>query len=100
MRITSVLVAVAASLTLAVTGCGGVNEVEEVPAPEAISAVEQQMSSETGKVTAVDGWVPGCEMKWSCSYGTYYWTYEQCTAECGGAPCYRDYACDGTCLCP
>lgn len=94
MRITSVLVAVGASLMLA--ACGGAVEVEEVPAAEPTLVDEQVSTEEPGTVTAM----AICPLKWTCWDGKYYSTLEQCTAACGGNPCERDYACNGTCVCP
>ena len=95
MRITSVLVAVGASLMLAVTACGGVSEVEEVPASETTLA-EEQVSSEPDTVTAL----AICPRKWTCWNGRWYATSAACTTACGGATCELDYACNGTCVCP
>jgi hypothetical protein len=95
MRITSVLVAVGASLMLTLTACGGTSEVEEIQAPEAVTA-EEQVSTETENVTAM----AICPRKWTCWNGYWYSTQTACTTACGGATCELEYACNGTCVCP
>jgi hypothetical protein len=100
MRITALLVAFVTGLTLAMTGCGGTSELDQAPASEAVVADEQlsQADSSEGNVSAMAG---GCPRIWECSTtGTIYTTLTKCNAACGGAPCYGDYACDGTCICP
>jgi hypothetical protein len=93
MRITSLLVAVVTGLTLAVTGCGGTSELDEAPASESV-LVEQQQPTDNVSALAI------CPLKWTCFNGSYYSTQAQCTAACGGSTCERDYACNGTCVCP
>jgi hypothetical protein len=41
-----------------------------------------------------------CPLRWTCDSGIYYSTQSQCLAACGGATCYRDYDCSGSCFCP
>ncbi len=41
-----------------------------------------------------------CPLRWTCDFVSYYSTKTQCTAACGGDPCFRDYDCSGTCVCP
>jgi len=98
MRITSLLVAVVAGLTFAVAGCGGVSESQQAPASEAVLVQEQisQGDSSEENVSAMGI----CPSLWTCNSTTYYSTQSQCTAACGGSPCYRDYACNRSCLCP
>ncbi len=98
MRITSLVVAVVAGLTIAVTGCGG-TEPEQTPATEAglvdEQAAQQNVSQQDITPLAI------CPLKWACdANGKYYSTQAQCTAACSGSTCYRDYACTGTCVCP
>jgi hypothetical protein len=95
MRITSVLVAVGASLMLAVTACGGPVEVDEVSAAEPVQT-DEQMSTEQGTVTAM----AICSRKWTCWNGFWYSTQTACTTACGGATCEQDYYCNGSCVCP
>lgn len=90
MRITSVVVAFVAGLTLAMTGCGGV-EPEQSPGTD--PAVEQGAPDD---VTAQ----AVCPLKWLCdTTGKYYSTQSTCASACD-VTCYRDYACTGTCICP
>lgn len=99
MRITALLVAFVTGLTLAMTGCG-TSELEQAPASEAVLAEEQlsQGDSSEGNVSAMAG---GCPRIWECSAtGSIYSTLSQCNAACGGAICYADYNCNGTCICP
>jgi hypothetical protein len=94
MRITTLLVAFVTGLTLA--GCGGT--IEEAPPPEAV-IVDGQTASEvatTGNVTAQ----AICPLKWTCDSWHYYSTQTTCETYCGVGNCYRDYACNGTCVCP
>jgi hypothetical protein len=41
-----------------------------------------------------------CPLRWTCDSISYYSTQSACVTACGGEPCYRDYDCRGTCLCP
>ncbi|MFL5346426.1 MAG: hypothetical protein ACJ8AT_16685 [Hyalangium sp.] len=99
MRITSLLAAVVATLTFAVTGCGGTYVPDEAPASESIKTSVQtdQQSNPDQNVHEMTV----CPLKWACdTTGLYYSTQAQCTAACGATPCYRDYACTGNCVCP
>lgn len=90
MRIKSVLAVFITGLSLAVAGCGTEAQVvTSEPAP-----VEEQTSQESSSLAK------GCPLKWTCDYQSYYNTQAQCSAACGGATCDRDYACNGTCICP
>jgi hypothetical protein len=99
MRITSVVVAVIAGLTFAVTGCGGAIESEQDQ--DSIQAAPQgsEQSATEGDVTAMGI----CPLQWYCD-GTarYYSTQSACNTACApyGYTCYRDYACTGSCICP
>jgi hypothetical protein len=90
MRITSLAAVLIAGLTFAGAGCG-----TTLPSPEAEQAAAEQASSEgtyTGQAV--------CKLMWTCDWSAYYTTQAQCTAACGGNACYRDYACNGGCVCP
>jgi hypothetical protein len=94
MRITSLLVAFITGLTLAVAGCGGTSELEETPVASEAVVVEEQQPTDNVSALAI------CPLKWTCYDGKYYSTQAHCTTACGGATCERDYACNGTCVCP
>jgi hypothetical protein len=99
MRITSVVVAVIAGLTFAVTGCGGTIESEQ--GQESIQAEMQgsEQSASEGDVTAM----AICPLRWYCdANGANYSTKSACTTACApfGVECYPDYACNGRCVCP
>jgi hypothetical protein len=98
MRITSPLIAVVAGLTFAMTGCGGESESQQAPASESVLVEEQLFQGDTSEenVSAM----ATCPLMWTCNWTTYYGTQSQCTAACGGSPCYKDYACNSSCLCP
>lgn len=97
VRITTLLVAVVASLTFAVTGCGGPVEPEQVPAVESVVASDpaagQDSTEENVSAMAT------CPYMWTCDFSAYYSTKYECTAACGST-CYRDYYCHTGCLCP
>lgn len=93
MRITSVVVALAAGFTLALTGCGGTIVPEE--SPNSDTAVTDQQGA-PGDVTAQ----AICPLRWTCDWTHWYGTQTQCQTACGANPCERDYACNGTCVCP
>ncbi|ADO75029.1 hypothetical protein [Stigmatella aurantiaca] len=99
MRITSLMVVLFAGLTLAGAGCGSAEPVstDEQVSTQGASAQtgsEQSSSEESHSAQAV------CPLKWTCNFSTYYNTNAQCTAACGANTCYREHACNGTCVCP
>jgi hypothetical protein len=98
MRINSLLAVLVASLTFAITGCGGTYVPDEAPAAESVQAPEQTapQSSADQPVTQLTI----CPLRWTCDTGAYYGTSTQCAAACGSNLCYRDYACTGSCVCP
>jgi hypothetical protein len=83
---------------LAVTGCGGTEVPNETPVSESVQAPAQpapQSSEHTVTQMSV------CPQMWYCdTTNAYYSTSTQCAAACGSVACYRDYRCNGTCLCP
>ncbi|SEM29570.1 hypothetical protein SAMN05444354_114127 [Stigmatella aurantiaca] len=90
MRITSFVAVLVAGLTFAGTGCGSTQ-----PAPTEEQAAAEQVSTDgTHSEQAI------CKLMWTCDWSGYYSTQAQCTAACGSNTCYRDYACNGTCVCP
>ncbi|MDC0710644.1 hypothetical protein POL68_19365 [Stigmatella sp. ncwal1] len=95
MRITSLMVVLVAGLTLAGTGCGNA---QPVSTDEQVST--QGVSEQTGSEQSSSALVGPCPLKWTCDYSAYYATKAACTTACGTNTCYRDYACNGTCICP
>jgi hypothetical protein len=92
MRINSVVAALMAGLALAVTGCGVESESES----ENPQAPVSETAPADGQVTAM----AICPLKWTCNWVKYYSTESACTTACGATPCFTDYACTGSCLCP
>ncbi|ADO72912.1 hypothetical protein [Stigmatella aurantiaca] len=100
MRITALLVVCVTGLTLAMAGCGGTVESEPSQAPESTLA-GQQVSQEDGAEGEVSEMAGGCPRIWVCpTTEASYGTAAQCRTACGGATCYLDYACNGSCICP
>ncbi|QRN95925.1 hypothetical protein JRI60_43945 [Archangium violaceum] len=94
MRINSVVAALIAGLALAVTGCGVESESESENPQAPVS--ESEAAPADGQVTAM----AICPLKWTCNWVRYYSTQSACTTACGATPCFTDYACTGSCVCP
>ncbi len=95
MRISKLLVVVAAGLTFGLGGCGPIDPAPaDEPAAVSESAAGQEGSEEN--VTAM----ATCPLRWTCDYWNYYSTKSACEAACGVGSCVRDFDCNGTCICP
>ncbi len=99
MRINSLLAVFVASLTLAVTGCGGTYVPDEAPASESAQVTEKQPALSSSSDQTVTE-MTACLLQWTCDSITYYSTSTQCATACGANTCYRDYNCNGHCICP
>jgi hypothetical protein len=99
MRITSLLVVLFTAMSCAVLGCS----IAADPGPDPDSEADGDLVSASAAVSAAssDSFWNICRQKWTCdATSAYYVTRTQCTAACGGDPCYLDYACTGDCICP
>jgi hypothetical protein len=41
-----------------------------------------------------------CPRRWTCDSSSFYSTQQTCINATGCSTCYRDYDCNGSCLCP
>lgn len=90
MRIPSFVAALAAAFTLAFMGCG-------------TTAADDPARLEAAEVKASQQGLGICSQAWTCDYTHWYSTQSTCLANCPSAPtegCYRDYNCNGRCICP
>lgn len=93
MRIASFLVVFVAAISCAVVGCGIATEPE-------VEVDGDLVSTSTPASVAASAY-SYCQAKWTCdATGVYYAGKTQCIAACSVADCYRDYECNGHCICP
>jgi hypothetical protein len=93
-----------AAMTLAGAFLLGSCVIESPESDEVTEAVLESTASESTPESAQAaqedlGTEAICPLRWTCDSISYYSTQSACVTACGG-PCYRDYDCRGSCICP